>query len=474
MTKPATDFSSRAHRALGDSQVRSNFRRAMDGLMKKFRISFPDESELEILRQLGSDIRTRALDKLPELLEQMEANCRKNGIKVHWAETTEEANQIVLEIVRRHGASHLIKGKSMVTEEMELNHFMEERGFECLESDLGEFIVQLAHETPSHIIMPAIHKNIEQISELIAKKVPGASYTENVDELTNIARQHLRRKFCEAEVGISGVNFMVAETGTLCIVTNEGNGRLTTTAPPVHIAVTGIEKMLEKLEDVPPLLHLLTKSATGQTITTYFNMITSPRKPGDRDGPHEVHLILLDNGRSRVYADQELRETLKCIRCGACMNHCPVYTRIGGHAYGFIYPGPIGKVLTPQMEGLERAGDLAGASTLCGACSEICPVRIPLPQLILRMRYEMVQPPSDVTSVLGRGVKRTPRESLVWKGWQWMHVKSVRYGLATRLIRVFWSLIIKRLEPWTAIRSAPKPARKSLHSLVQEKIVDHG
>jgi ferredoxin len=241
--------------------------------------------------------------------------------------------------------------------------------------------------------MPAIHKTKEEIAKLFAEKVPGVEYTDNVDALIQIGRKVLREKFLEADIGLSGVNFAVAETGTLCLVENEGNGRMCTTAPPIHIAITGIEKIVEQLEHVPPLLSLLTRSATGQNISTYFNMISSPRKPGEKDGPEEVHLVLLDNGRSQAYADEQLRKTLQCIRCGACMNHCPVYTRIGGHAYGTTYPGPIGKIISPHMLGLEATATMATASSLCGACGEVCPVKIPIPELLMRLREESFSAP---------------------------------------------------------------------------------
>ncbi|HYV42534.1 MAG TPA: lactate utilization protein B, partial [Thermoanaerobaculia bacterium] len=336
---PAPAFRSAASEALKNPQLRANFRRAMDGLMAKRAAVFSDPVEWRDLRALGAAIRARTLAKLPELLETLEKNCAANGIRVRWAETTEEANAIVLEILKERGAARVVKGKSMVSEEMHLNDFLEEHGIESLESDLGEYIIQLDGETPSHIIMPAIHKNKQQIARLFGKKIREAKYTEDVDELTAIARRVLRKKFFEADAGISGVNFAVAETGTLCLVENEGNGRMSTHVPPVHIALMGIEKVVERLEDVPPLYSLLTRSATGQMISTYFNMITGPRGPAEKDGPTEVHLVILDNGRSRIFSDAELSATLRCIRCGACMNHCPVYTRIGGHAYQAVYPG---------------------------------------------------------------------------------------------------------------------------------------
>ncbi|MGE5414482.1 MAG: lactate utilization protein B, partial [Syntrophomonadaceae bacterium] len=355
------DFRRAASAALADPQLRANFRRAMDGLMAKRAARFADPAEWRDLRALGAAIRARALARLPELLVELEDRCRANGIAVRWAETADEANAIVLEILRRHGATRVVKGKSMVSEEMHLNEFLERHGIESLESDLGEYIIQLDGETPSHIIMPAIHKNRGQIARLFGRKIREAEYTEDVDALTAIARRVLRRKFFEADAGISGVNFAVAETGTLCLVENEGNGRMCTHVPPVHVALMGIEKVVPRLEDVPPLYSLLTRSATAQSITTYFNMISGPRAPGEKDGPREVHLVILDNGRSRTHADRELRATLRCIRCGACMNHCPVYTRVGGHAYEAVYPGPIGTLVTPQAEGVGRRAGLLEA-----------------------------------------------------------------------------------------------------------------
>ncbi|MGM0536467.1 MAG: LutB/LldF family L-lactate oxidation iron-sulfur protein, partial [Pseudomonadota bacterium] len=382
------EFHRQAHDALGNPQIRANFRKAMDGLMTKRRDSFGDW-DLETLRELGANIRLRALAKLPDLLEQLEANCEANGIRVHWAEDGEQACRIIREICQSRDARSVIKGKSMVSEEMHLNAHLEKAGIEALESDLGEYLVQLNEQTPSHIIMPAIHLNTDEIAEIMHDKT-GTERTRDVDTLTAAARQQLRERFMAADVGISGVNFAVAETGTLCLVENEGNGRMTTTVPPVHVAVTGIEKVVEHLRDVPPLYALLTRSATGQHVTTYFNMISSPRKEGEHDGPREVHLVLVDSGRSRIYQDDELLDTLRCIRCGACMNHCPVYTRVGGHTYGTTYPGPIGSILSPHLMGLDETKDLPTASSLCGACGEVCPVKIPIPDLLVRLRRESV------------------------------------------------------------------------------------
>ncbi|CAK0765141.1 Lactate utilization protein B [uncultured Gammaproteobacteria bacterium] len=474
MSPSSANFTGKARVALNDPKLRANFRRAMDGLMAKRAAQFTDRAEWTALRARGGEVRTRALAKLPELLERLEQRCAANGITVHWAETTTEANAIVLGILQAAGARKVIKGKSMVTEEMHLNAHLEAHGITTVESDLGEYIIQLAGEAPSHIVMPCIHKNKGEIAELFAQKIPGQRYTEDVDELTAAARRALRGEFAGADAGISGVNFAVAETGTLVLIENEGNGRLSTTLPPLHIAVTGIEKVLEKLEDVPPLLSLLSRSATGQPITTYVNMISGPRKPGELDGPHAVHLVLLDNGRSRVYADPQLRDTLRCIRCAACMNHCPVYTRVGGHTYSFTYPGPIGKILTPQLEGLDCAGDQPHASTLCGACAEVCPVEIPIPKLLVRLRREAVS--SASAAVKGGGSGRSLAEALGWRGYAVVFASPPLYRLVSSLLGWFgnwmpaWAPMLK---PWTRTRTKPHFAAKSLHQLARERGIDH-
>jgi L-lactate dehydrogenase complex protein LldF len=468
------DFRARAHKALGDPQLRKNFRTAMDSLMTKRAAIFSDADERERLRTLGNAIKARALSKLPDLLELLETNLIRNGVKVHWAETVDEANDIVLKIVEAHEAKQVIKGKSMVSEEMEMNDFLAARGVECLEADMGEYIVQLDHEKPSHIIMPAIHKNAVQIGHLFEEKL-GVEYTNDVDHLIQIGRRVLRQKFFEADIGVSGVNFAIAETGTLLLVENEGNGRMVTSVPPVHIAVTGIEKVVENLRDVVPLLSLLTRSALGIPITTYVNMISSPRKEHELDGPQEVHLVLLDNGRSQAFADSELRQTLNCIRCGACMNHCPVYTRIGGHAYGEVYPGPIGKIITPHMVGLKKVPDHPSASSLCGACGEVCPVKIPIPSLLRRLREENVKAPDDPHKVMrGQGSKYSRQERFIWNAWAWLNSSPKVYRLfgffATRLR----SLTPSKVGPWTQNHSAPKPAARSLHELAREHLAKQG
>ena len=467
---PTADFKERSRSVLNDPGQRKNFRGAMDFLQAKRKSQFTDQDELQGLRDLGASIRQYSLANLPRLLEELEARLTSNGIKVHWAQTPAEANAIALSIAQRVDARRIIKGKSMVSEEIGFNHAMESAGIEAFESDMGEYIVQLAGEAPSHIIMPAIHKTKQEIATLFAKEVPGVTYTEDVDALIAIGRRVLRRKFAEADIGLSGVNFAVAETGTLCLVENEGNGRMCTTVPRIHIAITGIEKVVDKLAHVPPLVSLLTRSATGQGVTTYVNMISGPRKAGEKDGPDEVHLILLDNGRTQAYADEELRATLQCIRCGACMNHCPVYARIGGHAYGTTYPGPIGAIISPHMMGLDSTYPLAFASTLCGACAEVCPVKIPIPDILVRLRNEaQARPDSDSATLRGSGSARTATGTAVWSVWSQVYSRLGLYKLASWFMSRGRSMSPSEQGAWTRSRVPLVPAPKRLRDLLKNR-----
>lgn len=467
--KPET-FKQNAREALADAPLRQSLRTAMDMLMTRRKNILSDEEELQLLRTLCEHIRQRSLSRLPELLEQLEAKLIALGVKVHWAETPDEACQIIHNIVTAHQGQLVVKGKSMVSEEIELNHYLEARGIRAVESDLGEYIVQMAGEKPTHIVMPAIHKTKQQVSELFHKHLDTPP-TDDVDELTGIARRALRDIYRTADIGLSGVNFAVAETGTLCLVENEGNGRLTTTVPPVHIAITGIEKVVAKLSDIPPLYSLLPRSAIGQPITTYFNMITGPRRSEELDGPQEMHLVLLDNGRTQAYGEEQMRRTLQCIRCGACMNHCPVYTRIGGAAYGTTYPGPIGEIVSPHMLGLDATRDLPTACTLCGACNEVCPVKIPITEQMIRLRTEAQRAPEETPAypIRGQGASHSTGEHLAWRLFE-----GVFSG--KRLYRTFgWTASkLRALTPgkqlgWTDYRTPLKPAAKTLHELVAEK-----
>lgn len=466
-------FHRRIDSALANSQVRSNFRSAMTGLMEKRAESLSDDKELQTLRDHAAAIRAHSLANLPELLEQLEQTMTANGIQVHWAETGEEANEIIHDILKRAKATSVVKGKSMVSEETELNDYLIERDIEVVESDLGEFIIQLAKEPPSHIIAPAIHKNRHEVAELFRKHFPDQQFDEEIEDMTALARRILRDKFANAGAGISGVNFAVAETGTICLVENEGNGRLSTTAPDIHIAITGIEKVVARLEDVPPLLNILTRTATGQPISTYFNMISSPRKDEEKDGPKEVHLMLLDNGRSRIHEDPAFRDTLRCIRCGTCINHCPVYVQMGGHAYGTVYPGPIGTVLEPQRLGLNRIGTLTSACTLCGACGEVCPVRIPLPKLINQLRAEAVDGTRSEADIEGKGSLRKSKEWVSWKVWKLLYAYPLLYRVFRFCATRMNFLTPKKVGPWTRYRTAPKPANQSLADLARQQGFDN-
>jgi L-lactate dehydrogenase complex protein LldF len=465
---PVDDFKQRSLEVLKDPAQRKNFRGAMDFLQSKRKGQFPDPEERESLRELGAAIRRYSLAHLPRLLEQLETNLTAQGVQVHWAQTPAEANDIALTIARRTGAKSIVKGKSMVSEEIGFNHAMAEAGIEAFESDMGEYIVQLAGEAPSHIIMPAIHKTRQQIAELFAREIPGVPYTDDVDGLIRIGRRVLRSKFAEAEIGLSGVNFAVAQTGTLCLVENEGNGRMCTTVPRIHIAITGIEKVVEKLEHLPPLLSLLSRSATGQPVTTYVNLISGPRKAHQLDGPEEVHLILLDNGRTQAYADEQLRATLQCIRCGACMNHCPVYARIGGHAYGTTYPGPIGAIISPHLLGLDSTYPLAFASTLCGACVEVCPVKIPITDILVRLRNEAMARPEQA-SLRGSGAARSVIGIAIWAVWSQIYGRLGMYRLASWFMSRGRALSPTEQGAWTRSRTPLIPAPKRLRDLLKDR-----
>ncbi|MBV7296745.1 LutB/LldF family L-lactate oxidation iron-sulfur protein [Enterovibrio paralichthyis] len=463
-------FHQQAKEALADKELRQNFRGAMDYLRGKRRDAFPDPAEEKAVRDRAEAIRQRCLSKLPELLEKLEQNLQRNGIAVHWAQNADEANEIFSALAKQHQAKLMVKGKSMVSEEIGLNHFMEKHGVRCLESDMGEYIVQLDGDTPSHIIMPAIHKNKQQVSDTFEHNLSDFQPTTDVDRLIQTGRNALRKAYQEAEIGVSGVNFAVAETGTLCLVENEGNGRMCTTIPKVHVAITGIEKVVEFLSDVPPLYSALTRSATGQNITTYFNMISSPRKDGELDGPEEVHLILLDNGRTQAYHDNELRKTLQCIRCGACMNHCPVYTRIGGHAYGTVYPGPIGKIISPHLMGIDSTQNLITASSMCGACEEVCPVRIPIPSLLQRLRQESkhnAEPKHDPLN--GQNAAHNTLESAAMKGFAFAATHPTFYHAGLNAARKMNGMIPEHLGSWTQCRVKPKLAKTSLKAKLAKR-----
>src|SRR6266550_698023 len=375
LTSPA--FKQNAREALADPQLQSALHGIETGIVDRRRAVVAKLPEFEALRDSARDIKNHTLAHLDLYLERFEQRCTAAGGHVHYAVTAEEARAIVLDICRKANAKLVTKGKSMIGEEIAINDFLEENNITPIETDLGEYLVQIRHELPSHIIMPAVHLTKEQIEadfRRVHTHLPADRNLEEHQTLLTEARVILRDRFLAADVGITGANFLVAETGTSIIVTNEGNGDLTQTLPKAHIVLASIEKLVPTLEDVSQLLRVLARSATGQEMSVYTTLSTGPRRPDDPDGPTEYHVVILDNGRSSMLAGA-FRDMLRCIRCGACMNHCPIYHAVGGHAYGWVYSGPMGAVLTPSLIGIDQAGHLPNASTFCGRCEEVCPVR---------------------------------------------------------------------------------------------------
>jgi len=381
------DFRSNAARAVKDGALRKAMRQATDSIGTK-RSAAMESVDFSALREKASAIRMEVLDNLPAYVERFSTQATKAGASVHRAADAAAANTIIADILRSNKVRMVAKGKSMLSEEIHLNAHLEREGFEVVETDLGEYIIQLAGETPSHILVPAIHKNRQQVGRLFADRL-GADYSEDPQVLTKIARKVLREKFLSADAGISGANFAIAESGSLVLFTNEGNGRMVTSVPPLHIAILSLEKMLPSLADLPTFMRLLPRSATGQMLTSYVSILTGNRKAEDATGARELHIVLLDNGRSGILKG-DCREILKCIRCGACLNACPVYRTVGGHSYGWTYPGPMGIILTTLLTGMARSHPLVDASTLCGACNDVCPVKVPLQEMILRQRIRRV------------------------------------------------------------------------------------
>ncbi|MDP3895339.1 MAG: LutB/LldF family L-lactate oxidation iron-sulfur protein [Mesorhizobium sp.] len=386
ITSPEFKANSRA--ALADAQLQKALVNVRTGFIEKRQKAVDALPEFDRLRDSARDIKNHVLENLDLYLEAYEKKVVQSGGHVHWAQTAEDARGAILDICRKANARVVTKGKSMITEEIALNDFLESHGITPVETDLGEYIIQLRGEHPSHIIAPAVHLNKEQVEEDFRRVhdhlAPGRDLSEP-EALLGEARRVLRSRYFEADVGITGANFLVAETGTSIIVTNEGNGDLTQILPRVHIVVASIEKIVPTLEDASQVLRVLARSATGQDMSVYTTLSTGPRRATDVDGPDEYHVILLDNGRSAMLGT-EFQDMLRCIRCGACMNHCPVYHAVGGHAYGWVYPGPMGAVLTPSLIGVAKGGHLPNASTFCGRCESVCPMKIPLPRMMRHWR----------------------------------------------------------------------------------------
>ena len=469
MQSTAREFPLRARRALDDVQLREALAKAQDGFVGKRQRSIDGFPEFEALSDRGKAIKDHTLAYLDVYLEQFEKAVIAAGGQVHWAESAEDAQRIVTGICQQAGARRVTKAKTMAGEEVSLNEVLETAGFDTVETDLGEYIIQLAKEPPSHIIAPAVHKTRQQISDLFNTHHHGGrlkTALREVPELVDEARQRLREKFLTADVGITGANFLVAETGSIALVTNEGNADLTHTLPRVHVAIAGIEKLVPTLDDAACMLRLLARSATGQDTSTYTTFVTGPKRAGDPDGPESFHIVLLDNGRSRMLGNR-YREMLRCIRCGACMNHCPVYGAIGGHAYGWVYPGPMGSVLTPLFTGLDDSRDLPNACTLNGRCQSVCPVQIPLPDLLRDLRRQQFE--------RGLTARRTRWGLAVWGA---IARRPRLYHLFTRLGMGLLGRLGKRrgafrrlpfASAWTASRDMPAPQGSTFQQLWKQR-----
>lgn len=419
----------------------------------------------ESLRSHAAALRDRVIDNLDAYLLEFERNAIQRGAQVHWAETAEEANAIVRTIARDNGVKTVTKSKSMVTEEIALNDALAADGIRVLETDLGEYILQLAKEPPSHIVAPAVHKSKEQVAELFVA-AHGRPRLTDIPAMTREAREELRGHFLAADMGISGANFIIAETGTTLTVTNEGNADLVTTLPRIHCVVTGIEKVIPTLEDFATLIRLLPRSAIGQSIANYLTLTTGIKAPGESDGPEQMHIVLVDAGRTRLVGG-DMRDMLRCIRCGACMNHCPVYQNVGGHAYGWVYPGPMGSVLTPAYVGIENAGDLPNAATFCGECQVVCPVKIPLPDLMRKWRERQFE-----------RKLRPLGERLAIRAWSFAVARPALYARLARWGARFAALLGGRerrihrlpgLDGWTRGRDMPAPAGRTFRDLYAER-----
>jgi L-lactate dehydrogenase complex protein LldF len=457
------EFLEASTQALADVPLQAALTRLTDTLMAGNRRGYAALEDSSQLRDHAKRIKEHTLAHLDQYLEQLEASVHRLGGKVHWAADAEEARRLIVEIATASGCKHAVKSKSMTTEEIHLNPALEKAGLEVTETDYGEFILQIANERPSHLVAPAVHHTRESVAEVLSKHV-GRRLPDDAKSLALEGRRILREKFHEADLGITGVNFAVAETGTMVLVTNEGNGRLTTTCPRVHIALMGMEKVIPRWIDLPVFLKLLARGATGQTLSVYTTVLTGPRRAGENDGPEEFHLVIMDNGRSRVLGTP-FRESLQCIRCGACLNACPVYRRIGGHAYGGVYSGPIGSILTPLYDSVSHNEHLPHASSLCGACQAACPVKINIPHMLIGLReLQHKHKPSRIENLaygLWSKLLRTP----------WLYRLSLR--LARWMLRPMakegWLTSLPGAgKGWTSVRDFPAPPTKSFRERWKE------
>ncbi|CAM3916428.1 LutB/LldF family L-lactate oxidation iron-sulfur protein [Cohnella lubricantis] len=455
----ARTVKARAELALNDDFLRKAVKFTTERLRSGKKNASSEQGNWEDWRERGRQIRLHTIANLDYYLNLFANNARANGVQVHFADTGAEAVQIAMEIAERKRAKTVVKSKSMVSEELHMNSALERMGIETIETDLGEYIIQLAGETPSHIIIPAIHKNRYQIADVLSK-VAGEQLEADTTVLAGFVRKKLRENFLEADIGMTGCNFAIAETGSMVLFENEGNARMVTTLPKTQITLMGMERIIPSFEDLEVMATLLPRSATGQRITMYMSAITGPRREADADGPEEMHIIIIDNGRSLQLGDPEFQELLNCIRCGACLNACPVYRHIGGHAYGGTYSGPIGAVLTPALnKNVAEWDDIANASSLCGACYEACPVKIPLHEMLVYLRRRKVEQ--------GHGNKA---ENAGMKGFGTVMRSAKRYSAAVRMGQLGQKLVVRGgeirsklgpLKGWNSVRVLPSLPKQS-------------
>jgi L-lactate dehydrogenase complex protein LldF len=475
MERPETFFEN-SRRALSNPSLQKALATATGKALDSRQHAVVDvgKENWEQLRTRARAIKEHTIENLDYYLAQLATNVEGSGGHVFWAKTAADARAYIIELAQQKNVKVAVKSKSMMTEEIELNPALQASGVEAVETDLGEYIVQLANERPSHINMPAIHKTRADVADLFASKL-GVERNEDISEMAGLARRILRQRFASAQMGITGVNYAVAETGTVVLVENEGNIRLTNSLPRVHVALMGIEKVIPRLADVDVFMKLLSRSASGQKICSYVSFLTGVKTLPEDEGPEEFHLVILDNGRIEMLANPALRESLFCIRCGACLNVCPVYQKIGGHAYGWVYPGPIGAVLTPQMIGRDRAAALPFASTLCGACRDVCPVKINIPQMLLHLRHEIKE------DKRGKKSRTEFLERTAFRFWAATMRTSFRYRIAARVARGAQKLFgsknkdgarVLSFARWTKTRDAPPLATRSFRERWSELLRD--
>jgi L-lactate dehydrogenase complex protein LldF len=456
MTEAASTFKAKSTIKSADIEHRQkiNFNIGRyNAVVPQGKLQFADNN---LVKERAKNIKWRALETLDQHLEEFEMHFTARGGKVIWAQDSQEALDEILNICKEKNCKTVVKSKSMVTEEIHLNHFLEENGIESVETDLGEYIQQLDGEPPYHIVTPAMHKSKEDVARLFADKL-GTPSKLTPQELTLVAREKLREKYVQAEIGITGANFIISDIGAIAITENEGNGRLSTAWPKTHIAIVGIEKMIPSMTDLALLWPLLSTYGTGQKVTVYSSIITGPKQPGETDGPEEMYVILLDNNRTNILANPVQRESLYCIRCGACLNVCPVYKNIGGHSYGTTYTGPIGSVISPNLNGLAEYKHLSYASSLCGACTEVCPVKINIHGLLLENRRESVEQGMTTFS-----------EKMAWKIWK---MASMKRGLMNKGSGGLKTKVVNTLfKDWNKHHAQLQFSKKTFNEMWKERL----